>query len=177
MNVVTSHDEHSTKKKKLRDFATLLAYTHNVCGLKQVDKMERLVQFSVEKGIDFTCIQETWLEGRYCIDIETMDTDPNETISCTFFHYGQEKQINRGSGGVGILLSKRGRDAWERAGSPDPIYAPTVNGVARAMGLSLIFLDNRNNKVEYFVISAYHPDSSKSNEEHEEFTNHLSDLY
>ena len=60
---------------------------------------------------------------------------------------------------------------------PDPVYAPTVNGDARAMGLSLIFLDNRNNKVEYFVISAYHPNSSKNNEEHEEFTNHLSDLY
>ena len=105
-----------------------------------------------------------------------MGIDSKETVSCTFFHYGQEKQINRGSGGVGILLSNRGRDTWERAGSPDPIYAPTVNGVARVMGLSLTFLDNRNNKVEYFIISAYHPDSSKSDEEHEAFINHLSDL-
>ena len=76
---------------------------HNVYGLKQIGKMERLVQFSVEKCIDFTCIQETWLEGRYCIDIETMEIDSKETVSCTCFHYGQEKQINRGSGGVGIF--------------------------------------------------------------------------
>ena len=171
LNVVTSNDASSTKK--LRDFATLLAYTHNVCGLKQVDKLERLVQFSTEKSIDFTCIQETWLEGQYCVDIETVNTESEKPTSCTFFHYGQEKQINRGSGGVGILLSKRGRDAWEIAGLPDPVYAPTVNGVVRTLGLSLIFLDNRNNKVEYFIVSAYHPDSSKSNKEHEEFTNHL----
>lgn len=175
MKVVDLPDANSTKK--LRDFATLLAYTQNVCGLKQVDKLERLVQFSIEKCIDFMCLQETWLEGRYSIDIEATKTASDEPTSCTFFHYGQEKQVNRGSGGVGILLSKRGRDAWERAGSPDPTYAPEINGVARAMEISLVFLDNRNNKVEYFVISAYHPDSGKSAEEHEEFINHLSDLY
>ena len=113
---------------------------HNVCRLKQIDKMERLVQFSVEKYIDVTCIQETWLECRYCIDIKTMGIDSKET-------YGQEKQINRGSGGVGILLSNRGRDTWGRAGLPDPIDVHTVNVVARVMGLSLTFLDNRNNKM------------------------------
>ena len=94
-----------------------------------------------------------------------------------FFHYGQEKQINRRSGGVGILLSKRGGDTWERSGSPDPVYAPTLNGIARAMGISLTFLDNRNNKVNFFVVSTYHPDNGRSNEEHEEFTSHLGDLY
>ena len=101
MNVVTSNDAIFTKKT--RDFATLLAYTYNVCGLKQVDKIERLVQFSVEKCIDFTCIQETWLEGRYYTDIETIEVNSKETVSFTFFRYGQEKQINRGSGGVGIF--------------------------------------------------------------------------
>ena len=136
-----------------------------------------MAQFSAEKCIDFKCIQETWLEGRYCVDIETIDTNTKKTTSCTFFHYGQEKQINRGSGGVGILLSKRGRDAWERAGSLDPIYAPPTNGAARAMGINLTFLDNRNNKVNYFIISAYHPDSSNSDDEHTEFMNHLNDLY
>ena len=128
MNVVTSNDASSTIK--FREITTLLAYTRNVCRRKQIDKMEVLVQFSVEKCIDFTCIQETWLEGRYCIDIETMGIDSKETVSCTFFHYGQEKQINRGLGRVGILLSKRGRDTWERAGLSNPIYAPTVNSVA-----------------------------------------------
>ena len=43
-------------------------------------------------------------------------------------------------------MSKKGRDAWERAGSPDPVYVPTVDGVARAMGLSLTFLDNRKKR-------------------------------
>ena len=105
------------------------------------------MQLSIEKCIDFTCIQETWLEGRYCIGIKIMEINSNETVFCTFSHYRQEKQIHRGSGEVGILLSKRGRDRWEREGSPDIIYVPTVNGVARVMGLSLTFLDDRNNKM------------------------------
>ena len=74
-------------------------------------------------------------------------------------------------------MSKEGRYAWERTGLPESIYAPTVNGVAQAMGINLMFLYNRSNQVNNFVMSTYHPNSSKSDEEHAKFIYHLSDLY
>eukprot|EP00957_Ditylum_brightwellii_P184133 14025521-Ditylum_brightwellii.AAC.1 len=53
-----------------------------------------------------------------------------------------------------------GLKAWERAGSPDLILMPFIDGIGRAMGLEIHLMDREENMMKFFVISAYHPDST-----------------
>jgi exonuclease III len=96
---------------------------------------------------------------------------------CTLFKHGPEKQEGRGSGGVAILLSPQGTKAWEKAGSPDPISVSTSEEIGWAMGLELHYEDSKENILKYFIVTAYHPDSTKGTEIHKEFLEVLADLY
>ena len=171
------------------DFNTFTGISYNVQGLKQDQKLEELALYIANNKIDFLCLQETWLCGSEPQDITTAltskspnPTNPNSTIltKCTLFQHAQETQPGRGSGGVGIMLSPSGLKAWERAGSPDPILMPLIEGIGRAMGLELHLLDKEENTMKFFVISAYHPDSTrceKNPELHDFFLESLLELY
>eukprot|EP00957_Ditylum_brightwellii_P005555 425918-Ditylum_brightwellii.AAC.1 len=111
-----------TRTPKPRDFTALHGYSHNVNGLKQDDKLERLADSIAAKGITFCCLQETWLGGDNLYQVETLAD--NKPAFCLVFHHGQPNQRGRGLGGVAIILGPKGKEALRLAGSPDPIYAP-----------------------------------------------------
>mmetsp|Transcript_13948 Transcript_13948/g.19962 ORF Transcript_13948/g.19962 Transcript_13948/m.19962 type:complete len:166 (-) Transcript_13948:9-506(-) len=138
------------KPKRLRDFAKFTLISHNVNGLKQPEKLEILSRQLITDSIDVMCLQETWRDGKFTVDIPTKDNN-----TCTFIHYGPDTQTSsRGSGGVGFLLGPEGRKAWILAGSHPPDYSPPLNNTCRAMGIRLTFVDNRKNKINYYVISS-----------------------
>eukprot|EP00957_Ditylum_brightwellii_P186227 14177201-Ditylum_brightwellii.AAC.1 len=63
----------------------------------------------MSRDISFCCLQETWLSGDDLYQVQTSkDADAKQ---CIFFHHGQPKQVGRGSGGVGILLTPLGVQA------------------------------------------------------------------
>eukprot|EP00957_Ditylum_brightwellii_P017790 1339434-Ditylum_brightwellii.AAC.1 len=90
-------------------------------------------------------------------------------------HHGQANQSQRGSVGVGIVLSAQGQCAWEAAGKPKPVCGPLIDDVACIMGVHLTFLDRGRREKQFFVISAYHVDSGRSLEEHDTFLQAFTD--
>ena len=56
------------------------------------------------------------------------------------------------------------------------IHTPEVSGISRAIANKLQLLDNRKQKVDYYIINAYHPDSGRSQDEHEVFLEYLGDV-
>eukprot|EP00957_Ditylum_brightwellii_P135268 10314265-Ditylum_brightwellii.AAC.1 len=139
-------------------------------------KLERLSHHIANNNIEFVCIQETWLSGSgHPKTVGT--TTHNIPCKCILFKHGPEKQEGHGSGGVTILLSPQGTKAWEKAGSPDPISVSTSEEIGWAMGLELHYEDSKENILKYFLVAAYHPDSSKGIEIHKEFLNTLADLF
>ena len=166
----------ATQQKRLNEHTTLTGISYNVRGLKHIYKLERLSHYIANNNIDFVCIQETWLSGSG--PPKTVDTTTHKIpCKCTLFKHGPEKQEGRGSGGVVILLSPQGTKAWEKAGSPDPISVCTSEEIGWAMGLELHYEDREENILKYFIVTAYHPDSTKGTEIHEEFLETLADLY
>ena len=156
-----------------RDFATLKLISHNVNGLRRPEKLEILSRYAVINSIDVMCLQETWREGKYTIDIPTIDNK-----SCTLIHYGPAEQTcSRGSCGVAFLLNPSGKSAWIRAGSHPPDYLPSTDNSCRTMGIRLSFFDNRKNKINYYVITSYFPDSSKHSDIFDSYLDSLSDFH
>eukprot|EP00957_Ditylum_brightwellii_P045909 3482507-Ditylum_brightwellii.AAC.1 len=154
---------HVTRKHRHRNITLLQGYNHNVNSLKQDLKIEQLCQAFQEQLINFGCLQETWLVGDYQREIKTQHA--GKSTSCLFFHHGQPIQTGpRSSGGVAILLGRGGIQAWKNAGSPAPIRSELNNGIAWSMGLELHIKDKHKKVVNYFVITAYHPDSEYGNE-------------
>mgnify|MGYP003333642019 FL=1 len=154
-----------------RDFETIKILSQNVNGLKATEKLEILSRHITINSIPAMCLQETWLEKKSQTDIPTVNNK-----SCMFFHYGPDSQNRRGSGGVGFLLNHDGIKAWKRAGSHPPDYLSPTNETCRAMGIKLCFTDNKRNKIHYYLITAYYPDSSKSQDEFDLFLTQYSDF-
>mmetsp|Transcript_21646 Transcript_21646/g.30332 ORF Transcript_21646/g.30332 Transcript_21646/m.30332 type:complete len:135 (+) Transcript_21646:394-798(+) len=111
----------SSKKKRLRDFATIKVLSQNANGLKLIKKLEILSSHLISRSIQIMCLQETWLEKQFQIEIPSINDK-----SCMFFHHGPDSQTGRGSGGVGILLNPEGIEAWKLAGSQPPDYLPII---------------------------------------------------
>jgi hypothetical protein len=103
----------NTPKKRSKDAKTII-YSQNIQGGKDPLKLEYITETMKERGIDIYLLQETWLEGNFTRDIGE---------GCLLIHHGlEEATCNRGTGGVGIILSKRAKEAWNKAGNPPPTY-------------------------------------------------------
>jgi exonuclease III len=74
--------------------------------------------------------------------------------SC-FLHGNKETTCSRGRGGVGIILSERGKRVWINAGGNKPDLGDEFD-CARSIGLTLKFSNKQENKIIY-ITSVYHP--------------------
>jgi hypothetical protein len=74
--------------------------------------------------------------------------------SC-FLHGNKETTCSRGRGGVGIILSERGKQAWMDAGGNKPSLSDGFH-CARFIVLTLKFSDKQENNIIY-IASVYHP--------------------
>ena len=73
--------------------------------------------------------------------------------NCTFILHGLDQNADtsrRGKGGVGIVLSKAARDAWNSAGS-----TICTNFGPRILAVRLLIKDNSNKDCFLYLISAY----------------------
>jgi hypothetical protein len=77
----------------------IVIISQNVQGLKDLAKLETIINEVNKRGIYAFLVQESWLEGDY--DVQQL------THGITFIHHGPPKQgSRRDSGGVGIILSE-----------------------------------------------------------------------
>jgi hypothetical protein len=65
-----------------------------------------------------------------------------------FLHGNKETTCSRGKGGVGIVLSERGKQAWINAGGNKPNLGDEFD-CARFVGLNLKFSGKQENKIIY----------------------------
>ena len=113
--------------------------------------MEELFSYILRFGILAACIQETWRSG----------TESLQNNNCILLLAGLEadQQSRRGSQGVGIALSPQGVEAWGAGGCElhDDLGA-------RVIGVRLLLKDYEGKDIGVLLVSAYTPDSSKSEE-------------
>ena len=127
----------STPSNRPRDnLFTLDIVSHNVNGAKErlsadmtrtTTKLETIAAHMLKNLIDIYLIQETWLEGSKDFAIGEI----------TFLMHAQEKQQERGRGGVAIALSKKARKAWDKAGNTIIKPDVAVNGTVRMMSIDI----------------------------------------
>ena len=98
------------------------------------------------------------------------NTESLENSNCLLFLAGldKEQQSRRGSQGVGIALSPKGVEAWRAGGSE--LY--NDHG-ARVIGVRLLLKDYEGKDIGVFLVSAYAPDSGKSEEIWEDYIDQL----
>ena len=125
--------------------STIRLVSQNARGLKSEEKMEELTLSMKARGIFASCIQETWRSGKDTVDIN----------QCKLVFAGldvKEQRSNRGSQGVGIVLSSQAVDAWRAAG------CELHNDLgARIIAVRLLMRDKKGKDIGVFLISAYAP--------------------
>ena len=130
-------------QKLRKNYVTFLS--QNVRGIKSNDRIEELVQIFAKSNAIVACLQETWR-----FDNEQFELGDYRLIT-SGLKRGNYKG-NRGSQGVGILLSPDGIAAWNAAG----MEIHTDLG-ARLIAIRLLLKDHQKRDVGVFVISAYAP--------------------
>jgi len=116
-------------------------YGHNTRGLSD-DKLEELVEHMRERKIYAYAVQETWRTG----------DQQRESNGFLFVGHGYSvRRCNRGSGGVGFILSPAARKAWEAAGSK------VLHFGERIMAIKLQLEDAKGLPLVFFLVSAYAP--------------------
>ena len=132
-------------------------FGHNVQGLKD-DKLEEVVEHMKQRKIWLYAVQETWRVGDF-----QMESD-----GFLFINHGYpERRCNRGSGGVGFVLSPEARKAWKAAGSK------VVHFGERIVAIKLRITDTKGQKLDVMMVSAYAPVGASPADEREAF---LADL-
>jgi hypothetical protein len=63
---------------------------------------------------------------------------------------------SRGKGGVGIILSDRGKQAWIEAGGNEPDLGDEFD-CARFIGITLKFSNKQEKNETIYITSEYHP--------------------
>ncbi|XP_066923905.1 uncharacterized protein [Clytia hemisphaerica] len=134
--------------------------SQNVRGLKSNDRVEELTLSLKNRNIFVACLQETWITGKEAIDCN------NYKLILS----GKERQLNnRGSEGVGIVLSTKAVDCWKAAGCE-------IHRISsRVIAVRLLLTDRHANDVGVFVISSYAPIGMASDIEWENFFDGLDD--
>ena len=117
--------------------------SQNIRGLKNDDRIKELTLMLHRRNIFMACVQETWRTGS-----ETLDGNYGYRLVLS----GKKRQTsNRGSLGVGIVLSPKSIDAWKAAGCELHCIS------ARVMAIRLLMVDSQNKTIGLYVVSAYAP--------------------
>ena len=148
------------RKANKRVNSTVSIVSQNVRGIKSEARLEELFSYILRFGVLAVCLQETWRSS----------TESLENSNCLLFLAGldKEQQSRRGSQGVGIALSPKGVEAWRAGGSE--LY--NDHG-ARVIGVRLLLKDYEGKDIGVFLVSAYAPDSGKSEEIWEDYIDQL----
>ena len=135
-----------------RTIQTVSVVSQNVRGIKNDFRLHELFSYILRFSILAACLQETWRTGNESL----------QNNNCILFLSGleEDQQSRRGSQGVGIALSPLGVEAWKAGGCElhDDLGA-------RVIGVRLLLKDSENRDVGVLLISAYAPDSSKSEDD------------
>ena len=154
------------KSSGARKFNRLHIFAQNCRGLKTDSRLTELVHTAQWRKAFAICLSETW-RGQ----TEEFISDPS---GYTFLGAGQEQTSNRGSKGVGILLSPDATRAWHRVAEQK--RPNIINDLgARVMAVTLnLDSDNNGRAVDVFVVSSYAPTSTHSEVEWEAYYDALS---
>ena len=128
------------------------------------DKQEALVEWAKTKHVYVACLQEVWRTGTTVQDNVHVHGMPTGWALIT--HGLQTAVCPRGSQGVGILLSPEAKVAWEKAG------CDTFTFGARILAVRLLMRDEKGRVAYTWIISAYAPVSSMT-DEIEEYLGHM----
>jgi len=134
-------------------------FGHNVRGLSD-EKLEEVVEHMKRRRLYVYVMQETWRVGDF----------QQESDGFLFINHGHpERRCNRGSGGVGFVLSPNARLAWEAAGSKVMYYGE------RIVAIKLKIPDASGREVDVMMASAYAPIGASPVEERETFLAELAE--
>ncbi|XP_066928501.1 craniofacial development protein 2-like [Clytia hemisphaerica] len=147
-----------TRKALKRNIVQILS--QNALGLKSDDRINEITLMLHKRNIFICCIQEN-LENRGQ-RILTVIMDINFCYLAKKF-----KQNNRGSLGVGIILSPNAHNAWKAAGCEIHRFSARIIAVR----LTMVDIDNRD--IGLFVVSAYAPVGVAPETEWDNFFNDL----
>ena len=136
--------------------------SQNVRGLTPA-KLEEILAYMFKQNIFAVCLQETWQS-----ETETLDQG-NGLMSIS--HGVKREKGKRGTKGVMILLSARGKRAYERRGSIYKTYGD------RVLAVKLRVVDNHGSDIDITIIVAYAPTSGHSEEEREDFFMCMGEAY
>ena len=126
----------TSKSSGARKFNRLHIFAQNCRGLKTDSRLTELVHTAQWRKAFAICLSETW-RGQS----EEFISDPS---GYTFLGAGQEQTSNRGSKGVGILLSPDATRAWLRvAEQKRPNIVNDLGARVMAVTLSLDSSDNK----------------------------------
>jgi len=108
----------------------LVMYSQNLAGMRSTlenTKLDIITGMMIARGIDAYLLQETWLEGTFT----------KEVNGFLFLHHGlPTRDCPRGRRGVGIVLSPRLRDAYEKNGSPPPVIPTHPDELGRLISIN-----------------------------------------
>ena len=140
------------RKESKRVIKTVSIVSQNTRGIKTDYRLHELFSYILRLNILAACLQETWRTSNESL----------QNNNCILFLSGleEDQQSRRGSQGVGIALSPLGVEAWKAGGCElhDDLGA-------RVIGLRLLLKDSEERDVGVLLISAYAPDSSKSEDD------------
>ena len=134
------------------------AMYQNVRGLRDeyADKQEALIKWAKTKHVFGACLQEVWRTGTVVHD--NLEANGLPTGWALVTHGLQTAVCRRGSQGVGILLSPEAKVCWEKAG------CDTFTFGDRILAVRLQMRDEKGRTAYTWIISAYAPVSSKTDE-------------
>jgi hypothetical protein len=131
--------------------------SQNMRGMPE-HKLEMLLSTMRERDTFAYTLQETWRIGTTTLE--------NKGFKI-FLNGMKERSCNRGSGGVGIILSPTAAKAWEDGGSEVKHYG------TRIVAVKLLLADEKNRPVTLVLVAAYSPIGAAGQEERADFFRNL----
>lgn len=130
----------------------------NVRGIYKDEDMEECALMLTKQKAWAATLQETW----------KLQDDSLEHGQWLFLTHGPPKKLcKRGSLGVAIVLSRQAQKAYKEAGSRVLYFG------LRIIATRLHIKQKRGKTIKIFLVSAYAPDSAKSQQEKDEYNTNL----
>ena len=138
-------------QKKANNSKTIKVISQNLRGLKSEVRLEELFTYILRFGVFAACLQETW----------RFENEELQNSGCVLLTAGlkRNENVKRGSQGVGIVLSRSAVSCWEEAGCE--VHRDFG---ARVIAVRMVAKDSRNADISLFLVSAYAPVSTSSEE-------------
>jgi hypothetical protein len=133
---------------------------HNVRGPQKDEYMEEFIAWFEQLKGYAACLQETWKLGD--------TTEEHEDSGCVILNHGPPAKLcRRGSLGVAIVIARRARRAWEKAGSQALYFG------LRIIATRLHLEDGKGRPVAVYLVSAYAPIGAAPRAEREVYNSQL----